>query len=41
MNGAYSMGVGTPGTGVINGCEPPCVLGTKPGSSARAINKYF
>lgn len=28
--------VGTPGTAIVNGCEPPCmVLGTKPGFSAR------
>lgn len=24
MSGAYTLGVGSTGTEVINGCEPPC-----------------
>jgi hypothetical protein len=32
-------GIGSPGAGVMDGCEPLCkVLGTKPRSSARAVD---
>lgn len=34
-------GIGSPGTGVAEGCEPPCLLGIQPWSSGRAVCKHW